>query len=739
MKKAIKIFIVTVLLLTLILPSFVFAADKKFEKTNKVGVLLGGILDVFVEDAVPGAVPEYFYAAADMPLALESGKIDAYIDDELSAIAHCKSYDNIKIDKVVYADHYGYIFNKKNEELCKKMSGYIIKLRESGKLDELKKIWIDGDDESAKQVNYDNLTAENGTLNIAIAATMPPMIYVKDGKYAGYEVALLVDFCREYGYGVQFSNADFSSVLASVTSGVSDIGAASISITDERKKSMLFSESHVEANSVSVVRKSDKREGLSAEDFANSRIGLLDGSVHITTAKKFFPEATLNYYDSNSDIALALENNKIDAYIVDEPVARLLINDYKDQSIQMKLEPFSYAFAFSKQKSGNEKLREQMDNFIYKIKENGTLREIDEIWFGNNESKKTVDLDRLKKNGKVLSFAVFDSTNKPFVYMNNGRFVGYEVDIMARFCEEYGYNLDIKEYAFDDMLYALENGNCDVAAGTIAITEERKEKFIFSVPNYDAGNVLVVKNNNKKVVKNNFFTEIKDSFYKTFIQENRWKLFVQGILTTAVVSAMSIVCGTVLAFLFYLLYYKNHSVVNKVINGYCELIEKTPAVVILMILYYIVFGKLDINAVLVASLGLSMKFSVRVFGLFKIGVGSISRGQTEAALALGYTPGKTFTRIVFPQAVMRIVSGYKSGVVNLIEETAVVGYVAVQDLTKISDIIRSRTYEAFFPLIVSAIFYILIAVLIIAVVKKIEFGINPRRRKEEEILRGIER
>ena len=737
MKKAFRIWIVSVFLIVLVLPSFAFAADDGYAKTNKVGVLLGGILDVYVDDVIPGASPEYFYAAADMPLALEAGKIDAYLDDELSAISHCESYDNIRIDRVVYSDHYGFIFNKNNEELRDKMDDYLAKIRNSGELDELKRIWIDSDDESTRRVEYGDLSAENGTLDIAIAATMPPLIYVKDGQYAGYEVAILVGFCREYGYGVEFSNSDFSSVLAGVTSGLSDIGAASISITDERKQSMLFSEPHVEANAVSVVRKNNADESHTVADYANSRIGMLNGSIHIATAQKFLPDATLHYYSSNSDIASALDHNRIDGYIVDEPVARLLINHYTDQSILKTLESFSYAYALPKEDPDSERLQEQLDTFLYKIKESGELREIDKIWFGKDESVKTVDLDRLKKNSKMLTFAVFTANNEPFDYVKDGRFVGYEIDIMARFCEEYGYDLDINEYTFDDLLLALENGKCDVAAGTIAVTEERKGKYLFSIPHYDAGNVLVIKENSTKTDEGGFFSGIADSFYKTFIQENRWKLFVQGILTTVFVSILSIVCGTVLAFAFYLLYYKDNAIVNHVIDAYCELVEKTPAVVILMILYYIVFGRLNINAVFVASLGLSMKFSVTVFGLFRIGVGSISRGQTEAALALGYPPKKVFTRIIFPQAVMRIISGYKSAVVNLIEETAVIGYVAVQDLTKISDIIRSRTYEAFFPLIVSAIFYVLIAVLIITAVKKIEFRIDPKRRKKDAILKGI--
>ncbi len=724
----------TLLSLAMLLPAVSYASDgTEFARTNKVGFVLGGILDAYCDDALPGGEPEYYYVAADMPLALETGKIDAYVDDELSAIAHCKTYNNIRIDKVLAADHYGFIFNKSHEKLRDKMSEYIIGLREAGELDRLRRVWIESDDEDLKVVDYDNLPATNGTLNISIAATMPPMVYVKDGKYVGYEVDIITGFCREYGYAPEFSNTDFSGGIAAVTSGIADIGAASYSITEERKENMLFSESHVEANVVSVVRISDSKV-RAIEDYNNARLGVLEGSVNVATARKYFPDAVLHYYSEHEDLAAALDKNVIDAYITDEPTARMLLNTYEDQNILTTLESSSYAFAFPKDDPDSEKLREQLDNYLYKIKENGTLRDIDNVWFGQDEEKKAVDLDRIKTNSKMITLAAFES--EPLVYIKDGKYVGYEIDIMAGFCEEYGYDLDINEYSFDGLLNAVQTGRCDVAVGDISVTEERKETMLFSVPDYDSGNVLVVKNKNA-VSQEGFFATIKNSFYKTFIQESRWKLFAQGILTTILVALMSVVCGTLIAYAIFLFYYKNKTVVNKVITGYCELVEKTPAVVILMILYYIIFGRLDVNATFVAALGLSMKFSVRVFGLLRIGVGAIDKGQTQAALALGYPAQKAFTKIVLPQAIMHVIAGYKSSIVNLIEETAVVGYIAVQDLTKISDIIRSRTYEAFFPLIVSALFYVLVAVLLIAIVKNIEIKIDPRKRKEEDILKGI--
>ena len=101
-----------------------------------------------------------------------------------------------------------------------------------------------------------------------------------------------------------------------------------------------------------------------------------------------------------------------------------------------------------------------------------------------------------------------------------------------------------------------------------------------------------------------------------------------------------------------------------------------------------------------------------VYDMLKTGVSAIDNGQYEGALALGYTDTQAFTRIIVPQAIRIILPSYRKEIVTLIKATAIVGYVTVQDLTRVSDIIRSRTYDAFFPLIVTAVIYFLLAAIL---------------------------
>ena len=144
-----------------------------------------------------------------------------------------------------------------------------------------------------------------------------------------------------------------------------------------------------------------------------------------------------------------------------------------------------------------------------------------------------------------------------------------------------------------------------------------------------------------------------------------------------------------------------------------------------------------ISAVWVAVIGFTLNFGAYVSEILRSGIDSIDGGQREAAIALGYTENRAFFKFVFPQAALRQLPVYRGEIVSLLKSTSIVGYIAIQDLTKMSDIIRSRTYEAFFPLIAVAIIYFILAGILTTVVNRLGKGIDPRRRKREDILKGV--
>ena len=163
--------------------------------------------------------------------------------------------------------------------------------------------------------------------------------------------------------------------------------------------------------------------------------------------------------------------------------------------------------------------------------------------------------------------------------------------------------------------------------------------------------------------------------------------------------------------------------------------------VILMMLYYIVFGKSDISNVLVAILGFGLVFGAYMAQLFEGGIGGVDKGQWEAALATGLTRRQTFFGIVLPQAIRTMLPGYFSNLISLMKGTAVVGYIAINDLTKVGDIIRSNTYEAIVPLVTIAIIYFIIACLLLWLMSLIKRRLAPKyvskAAAQENITGGI--
>ena len=153
---------------------------------------------------------------------------------------------------------------------------------------------------------------------------------------------------------------------------------------------------------------------------------------------------------------------------------------------------------------------------------------------------------------------------------------------------------------------------------------------------------------------------------------------------------------------------------------------------VLLILYYIVFSQARLSGVAISVITFTLIFAAAVFNMLKGGVVAVGTGQMEAAYSLGYTNRTAFFNIILPQVLPHILPSFKSQIKALIKATAVVGYVAVQDLTKMGDIVRSRTYEAFFPLIAVAVFYFLLAGLLIWIVDRVEIWTVHRRRSGED-------
>ena len=190
--------------------------------------------------------------------------------------------------------------------------------------------------------------------------------------------------------------------------------------------------------------------------------------------------------------------------------------------------------------------------------------------------------------------------------------------------------------------------------------------------------------------------------------------------------------GTLIGFAIFMLYREKNPAVNKIIDKVIRLLQGLPQMILLMFFYYVVFGSVEVNSTIVAIIVFSILLSVSVFIMLKSGTESISKGQMEAALALGFSKRRAFLKFILPQAVMVFFPTYQKAIVELLLSTAIVGYIAVQDLTKMGDLIRARTFDAFVPLIVVSAIYFALSWLLLKITDRILIRLNPKNRKRIE-------
>lgn len=227
-----------------------------------------------------------------------------------------------------------------------------------------------------------------------------------------------------------------------------------------------------------------------------------------------------------------------------------------------------------------------------------------------------------------------------------------------------------------------------------------------------------------------FLGEIIAGFNRNVLVEQRYLLILDGIRTTGIISIWSILLGTGLGGLVCRMRMSRSNWLVLPAKFFIAVTRGTPLLVILMIAYYVVFASLNISGSTVAIIAFTGNFAAYVAEIYRAGIGGVDRGQTEAGLALGFTPTQSFIHIVAPQALLRILPVYKGEVINLVKMTSIVGYIAVQDLTRAADIIRSRTFDAFFPLVMVALLYFLISWGLLTGLTRLEKRLEPRARRQ---------
>jgi len=451
----------------------------------------------------------------------------------------------------------------------------------------------------------------NKTLLVGTNAEFPPFEYINnDGKEDGFDIALIKAIGKEMGYDVTIKNMEFKSLIASITTGGLDASIAGMTITEDRKQSVDFSDAYYTATQYIIVPIDSKITSLA--DLNGKDIAVQEGTTGDFLASPaddndVITDASTNVkrFKKGTDAVLELKNGGVDAVVIDANPAQEFVKANKE-SLKYVVEDTSteeYAIAVKK---GNSVLLADLNEGLSRIKANGT---------------------------------------------------------------------------FDQLVASYINGTSTTDATT----------------------------------STNPFVKFVDKLDRVFVQTNGYIRLLNGLGITISISLLAVLLGVGLGFILALMKLTEiitgkKTVLSRIANIYIDIIRGTPSMVQLLIMYMVIFHN---NFGFVAAvLTFGINSSAYVAEIIRAGILAVDNGQMEGGRSLGFSYGETMRYIVMPQAIKNILPALGNEFITLIKETAIVGYIAIQDLTKASDFIISRTYEAFYPLIaIAIIYYILIKIL----------------------------
>jgi len=229
------------------------------------------------------------------------------------------------------------------------------------------------------------------------------------------------------------------------------------------------------------------------------------------------------------------------------------------------------------------------------------------------------------------------------------------------------------------------------------------------------------------------FQGFADDFYRNFILDHRWRYLTNGLLLTLQITFFAVLLGVVLGFSVALVREAHRStgkfrLLSAIGGVYLTVIRGTPVVVQLILIYFGVFASVRIPPILVAIVAFGINSGAYQAEIFRSGIEAVPRGQFEAGRSLGFSYRQTMRRIIMPQAIKNVIPTLANEFIVLLKETSVAGYVALADLTKGGDIIRSRTYSPYLPMLAVALIYLCLVMIFSAGVKYLERSLKTGER-----------
>lgn len=459
----------------------------------------------------------------------------------------------------------------------------------------------------------------------------------------------------------------------------------------------------------------------SEADLAGLRIATQSGSCYdIELSPR--TDIELQRFNTLSDALQALRHGNADVLLNDETALNAYI--CREQGIKPILrgeKAYPTSFMFPKQAT---ELAEAFNVTLARLKAEGTYDRIIDYWLND----RYIDADTFPSipvptEGEPIRVANVCAT-APLSFMSGGEWYGLEMDLLREFANDLNRPLDIKYYDVTAAIMSIKTNKADLLSGGVFITPERQLEFAFGDPYYYFHSTYFALDTDSEINKSGFVARFQHAVQKNLLAEDRWRFITDGLLLTLIISFFAILFGSLLGILVYRMGESRHPWARSIAKVYNGFIAGIPELVLLLVLFYVVFAKSGLSAEVVAIIAFAMCFASSAADIYKTSLDAVPHGQTEAGLALGFTPVQTFFNIIFPQAMKRGLPLYKGLCINILKATSIVGYIAIQDLTRAGDLIRSRTFDALVPLLVVTVLYFLLVWLLAALFNLITRGLS---------------
>lgn len=680
----------------------------------------GQELDVW--QGYPNAKIEYCNDWSDLGMMLVQNKSDAFLAELSSLGEYLEQYPELTIIHDYYKlSDWRFILPKTptGQKLQNEFNAFLAEINSDGTYDEIAKIWFDANLAPDHVDLPDVPTDPAGKVRAVTSLDWYPYCYQNGGRPCGLFVELISVFCARQGYELELEDTPVTNAVSGFESGKYDIMCYGVSYSEERAENVYYTDPVATEPVYIAINQEDyalpHTEKTISDFYApGTKIAVLSDSDAEYMIQDHLPDCEIVTTDNFQELFSAVENGSVDAAVCYNGQDLNAAETHSNLAmIDVPIRPVNYGFATAKSENGNE-LNRKLNEFIKELKKNGTDIEIRNKYKGLyntlSESSEENRSDFSGENGELVIATSGD--NYPHSFFKGDQLDGYFIELANRFCKKYGYTPRYVIADLKDWVSGLNSGKFDMIADSVSSFSARQKLINITDTVMVDEMFLMVKAENETAAESTpvkLINNIVTGFEKNFIREERWKLILSGLWVSLMLSLLSGFFGTILGGIICAMSMMKNTFCRAFAQLYVKIIQGIPLLVSLMVLYYIIFGDSTLTAFWICVIGFSIDFAAYASEIFRTGISAIPEGQAKAARALGFSVSQTFRLVILPQAALNIIPVYIGQFITLIKMTSIAGYISVQDLTRVSDIIRSRTYDAFFPLLSTALIYFIMA------------------------------